>query len=70
MHHGRPDARDGGGCCARCYVEQQRYTYPFGVYCPHLGRLVLVHGRRRYEVWPLTVDELLGLVRRAHAELP
>ena len=55
--------RADGGVCTSCYNLQERYSYPFRVYCPHRGYLVEVTGRRNYTSWPLPVDELLELVR-------
>ena len=56
--------------CANCFNEQQRFSFPFVVYCPHRRQLALVHSRHEFATFECAPNQLRRIVDRLKDNYP
>ena len=52
------------GICLECFNEQQRFTFPFIVYCPHSETLALVRSVEGSATFPCKPAQLAGVLAK------
>ena len=52
------------GICLKCFNAQQRFTFPFLVYCPHSELLALVHSAHESATFPCKPGQLAGVIAK------
>jgi hypothetical protein len=52
------------GICLQCFNSQQRFTFPFLVYCPHSELLALVHSAQESATFPCKPGQLAGVIAK------
>jgi hypothetical protein len=52
------------GICLQCFNSQQRFTFPFLVYCPHSELLALVHSAQENATFPCKPGQLAGVIAK------
>ena len=52
------------GICLECFNEQQRFTFPFIVYCPHSETLALVRSADGSATFPCKPEQLAGVLAK------
>jgi hypothetical protein len=52
------------GICLECFNEQQRFTFPFIVYCPHSETLALVRSADGSATFPCKPAQLAGVLAK------
>jgi hypothetical protein len=52
------------GICLECFNLQQRFTFPFVVYCPHSELLALVHSAAENATFPCKPAQLAGVLAK------
>jgi hypothetical protein len=52
------------GICLQCFNAQQRFTFPFLVYCPHSELLALVHSAENSATFPCKPAQLAGVLAK------
>ena len=58
------------GVCLACFNEQERFSFPFVVYCSHKRVLALVHGKREHATFECAPDQLRLIVNRLRKSHP
>jgi hypothetical protein len=58
------------GICMACFNEQERFYFPFVVYCPHQRTLALVHGNHEHATFECAPDQLKLIVNRLKKNHP
>jgi hypothetical protein len=58
------------GVCLACFNEQERFSFPFVVYCPHKRTLALVHGKREHATFECAPNQLQLIVSRLRKNHP
>jgi hypothetical protein len=52
------------GICLECFNSQQRFTFPFIVYCPHSESLALVRSADANTTFPCKPAQLAGVLAK------
>jgi hypothetical protein len=52
------------GICLQCFNSQQRFTFPFLVYCPHAELLALVSAADDHTTFPCKPAQLAGVIAK------
>ena len=52
------------GVCLQCFNSQQRFTFPFLVYCPHSELLALVTSAQESTTFPCKPAQLPGVIAK------
>jgi hypothetical protein len=52
------------GICLQCFNSQQRFTFPFLVYCHHAELLALVTGAQDSTTFPCKPAQLAGVIAK------
>ena len=52
------------GICLQCFNSQQRFTFPFLVYCPHSELLALVSSAAESSTFPCKPGQLAGVIAK------
>jgi hypothetical protein len=52
------------GICLQCFNSQQRFAFPFLVYCPHSESLALVSSAETNTTFPCKPAQLAGVVAK------
>jgi hypothetical protein len=52
------------GICLQCFNEQQRFTFPFLVYCPHSEVLALVSAADDNATFPCKPAQLASVIAK------
>jgi hypothetical protein len=52
------------GICLQCFNSQQRFTFPFIVYCPHSESLALVRSPDASATFPCKPAQLAGVLAK------
>jgi hypothetical protein len=52
------------GICLECFNAQQRFTFPFIVYCPHSESLALVRSAEGSATFPCKPAQLAGVLAK------
>ena len=52
------------GVCLQCFNSQQRFTFPFLVYCPHSELLALVTSAQESTTFPCKPAQLAGVIAK------
>ena len=52
------------GICLQCFNSQQRFTFPFLVYCPHSELLALVSSAEDSATFPCKPGQLAGVIAK------
>ena len=52
------------GVCLQCFNEQQRFTYPFLVYCVHRESLALVQSAHESTTFPCNPQQLRAVLAK------
>ena len=52
------------GICLQCFNSQQRFTFPFLVYCPHSELLALVSSAEDGSTFPCKPGQLAGVIAK------
>jgi hypothetical protein len=52
------------GICLQCFNAQQRFTFPFLVYCPHSELLALVSSAEDSSTFPCKPGQLAGVIAK------
>jgi hypothetical protein len=59
------------GVCLQCFNSQQRFAFPFLVYCAHYECLALVHSAVENATFACTPAQLPGVIAKLeHAQEP
>jgi len=53
-----------------CFNEQERFFFPFVVYCPHQRTLALVHDKQEHATFECAPDQLKLIVNRLKKNHP
>jgi hypothetical protein len=56
------------GVCLQCFNLQQRFAFPFLVYCPHTESLALVRSARDSATFPCKPNQLPGVIARISSQ--
>ena len=52
------------GICLQCFNSQQRFAFPFLVYCPHSELLALVNSSEDSSTFPCKPGQLAGVIAK------
>lgn len=52
------------GICLQCFNSQQRFTFPFLVYCEHSELLALVSSAQESTTFPCKPAQLAGVIAK------
>jgi hypothetical protein len=52
------------GICLQCFSAQQRFTFPFLVYCPHSELLALVNAADDNTTFPCKPGQLASVIAK------
>ena len=52
------------GICLECFNSQQRFAFPFVVYCPHSELLALVSSAEDNATFPCKPGQLAGVIAK------
>jgi hypothetical protein len=58
------------GICLQCFNSQQRFTFPFLVYCPHSELLALVTSAQESTTFPCKPAQLAGVIAKLSNKNP
>lgn len=56
------------GICLQCFNSQQRFTFPFLVYCPHAELLALVTSAQESTTFPCKPAQLAGVIAKLQSK--
>ena len=58
------------GICLQCFNSQQRFTFPFLVYCQHAELLALVTSAQESTIFPCKPAQLAGVIAKLSNKNP